>query len=90
MPDEARQGNFDVVAVRMFGWLMLALVTAFLINNFLTFGLKFPGALSVYNGQGGGVAEARVLRLIYGDLIYNGTAKVLTEARGIQSDAAIS
>ena len=61
MPDKTRQGNLDVIVVRMFGWLMLALVTAFLINNFLTFGLGFPGASSVYNGEGGGIAWLQAL-----------------------------
>lgn len=40
--------------VRMFGWTMLASMTAFLVNAILTFWFDFPGALTVLSGGGAG------------------------------------
>ncbi|WP_419911600.1 TRAP transporter small permease subunit [Hoeflea sp.] len=39
--------------VRFFGWSVLAIMVAFLINNFLSFGVGFPGANSPFDGGGG-------------------------------------
>lgn len=49
-------------AVRAFGWIVLASMTAFLLNAVLTFWLGFPGAASV--ATGGGLAGA-VQVLVY-------------------------
>ncbi len=38
---EARAGG--VIAIRLFGWINLAVMAAFLINNYLTYWLGFPG-----------------------------------------------
>ncbi|MDA4844504.1 TRAP transporter small permease subunit [Hoeflea poritis] len=39
--------------VRFFGWSVLAIMVAFLINNFLSFGAGFPGANSPFTGEAG-------------------------------------
>ncbi|WP_136656623.1 TRAP transporter small permease subunit [Nitratireductor sp. XY-223] len=39
--------------VRFFGWSVLAIMVAFLINNFLSFGAGFPGADSPFSGGAG-------------------------------------
>ena len=36
--------------IRMFGWIMLAIMLVFLINNFLSFGAGLPGAASAISG----------------------------------------
>ena len=38
--------------VRMFGWCVLALMAAFLINNFMTFWAGLPGANAAFGGGG--------------------------------------
>ena len=37
---------------RMFGWIMLAIMTAFLLNAVLTFWFDFPGAKAALSGEG--------------------------------------
>ncbi|MEM9278882.1 MAG: TRAP transporter small permease subunit [Pseudomonadota bacterium] len=40
----AQTGSGGAYLVRLFGWLMLATMLAFVLNNFLTFGFGFPGS----------------------------------------------
>ena len=37
--------------IRVFGWCMLAIMLAFLINNFLSFGAGLPGAANALSGE---------------------------------------
>ena len=39
--------------VRIFGWLMLTLLVAFMANNVLTVGFGFPGTRAAFAGGGG-------------------------------------
>ena len=48
---EATQGA-PAPLVRMFGWIMLSSMTAFIFNAILTFWFDMPGAVSVLSGGG--------------------------------------
>ena len=52
--DASRVGG-TVPAVRMFGWLMLTILAAFLTNNVLTVGFGFPGSAAAF-ADGGALA----------------------------------
>ena len=52
---ETQESSSGVYIVRLFGWIMLAVMLAFVVNNFLTFGFGFPGVNAAF-GEGGGVA----------------------------------
>jgi len=41
------QGMKSTYIVRVFGWLMLAIMAVYVVNNFLTFGAGLPGANSI-------------------------------------------
>lgn len=41
------QGMKSTYIIRLFGWVMLAVMAAYVVNNFLTFGAGLPGAKSV-------------------------------------------
>jgi TRAP-type mannitol/chloroaromatic compound transport system permease small subunit len=43
-------------AVRMLGWCILALMTVFVVNNFLSFGAGLPGAGSAFSSNGGALS----------------------------------
>jgi len=47
--------------VRMFGWFTLACLVVFLINNYLTNWLGWPGPWSALTGNAGGLAWAQVI-----------------------------
>lgn len=49
-PSGIRDGGTGVQIVRFFGWATLALLSAFLINDFLTYWLGWPGIGSVGTG----------------------------------------
>lgn len=49
--DGATDGNASTVLLRLFAWGMLALLAAFLINNYLTHWMKMPGAWAVFSGD---------------------------------------
>ncbi|WP_416896697.1 MAG: TRAP transporter small permease subunit [Minwuia sp.] len=51
--------------VRSFGWAMLAILAAFLINNVLTVAYDFPGASAVF-GEGGGLSILQVAIYLIG------------------------
>jgi len=62
MAETSASGSSLVVAYRMFGWGMLALMLAFVVNNFLTYGGGLPGAAMVLQeGQADFVAWAQAL-----------------------------
>ncbi|MCB1969541.1 MAG: TRAP transporter small permease subunit [Geminicoccaceae bacterium] len=46
-------GSRPAVAVRLFGWLILGTLAAFLINGYLTYVRGWPGAAAVLRGAGG-------------------------------------
>ncbi len=51
---ETQASSGGVYAVRLFGRVMLAIMLAFVVNNFLTFGFGFPGVKAAF-GDGAGV-----------------------------------
>ncbi len=50
--DIARTGE-PAPAIRMFGWAMLGVLAAFLINNILVVAFGFPGTNALLSGEGG-------------------------------------
>ena len=42
------QGMRSTYIIRVFGWIMLAVMVAYVVNNFLTFGAGMPGANKVF------------------------------------------
>jgi TRAP-type mannitol/chloroaromatic compound transport system permease small subunit len=46
--------------VRLFGWSVLAIMTTFLVNNFLTHGAGFPGAAAAFKDASGFAAMLQV------------------------------
>ncbi|MEM7530132.1 MAG: TRAP transporter small permease subunit [Pseudomonadota bacterium] len=52
------QSTGSTALVRGFGWLMLTMLAAFLINSILTFWMGFPGADALFSGEGEGSATA--------------------------------
>lgn len=72
---------------RIFGWAMLALLVAFMINNILTVGFGFPGTRAVL-GDGGGPAFLQLG--LYGAAILIAAAFVLsTPGRWLRFDAEV-
>jgi len=51
---EAQASSSGVYFVRLFGWVMLAVMLAYVVNNFLTYGFGFPGVKAAF-GEGGGI-----------------------------------
>ena len=69
---------------RIFGWVVLAAMTAFLINNILEVGFGFPGLTEIFSGSAG----AWVPALVYVALAALAIANVLrTPSRTLRMDA---
>lgn len=69
---------------RTFGWVVLAAMTAFLINNVLEVGFGFPGLTEIFSGSAG----AWVPALVYVALAALAIANVLrTPSRTLRMDA---
>ncbi|MEM7067349.1 MAG: TRAP transporter small permease subunit [Pseudomonadota bacterium] len=58
---EAQAKSGGVYLVRLFGWLMLAVMLAFVANNFLTFGAGWPGANQAMGEGAGALAWLQIL-----------------------------
>lgn len=72
----------SAVSVRMLGWIMLALLAGFMINNFLELGFDLPGTTAILSGNG------LVPVLIYLITIALGVLFVLrTPQRSLRADA---
>ena len=79
------EGGGPAPLVRIFGWSMLGILAAFLINNVLIVGFKFPGVMSIASGSGG---QAWVLAITYILFIAGSVAFVLrTPDRALRADA---
>jgi len=52
--------------VRMFGWSMLTFLAAFLINNVLTVGYGYAGALKAFSGDPGGALQFAIYAVLIG------------------------
>ncbi|MFV0513663.1 MAG: TRAP transporter small permease subunit [Jhaorihella sp.] len=80
-----RSGEPALVA-RLFGWSVLALLFAFLVNNVLIVGFGYPGIGGVVSGQAS--ARTWVQAAIYAASIAAGTVYVLgTRERALRRDA---
>ena len=55
------QGNARALLARGFGWIVLAVLAAYMINVVLTFWFGFPGAMSVLSGGVGVMALVQVV-----------------------------
>ncbi|MFN4126377.1 TRAP transporter small permease subunit [Pannonibacter indicus] len=76
---ESRTGG--VLAIRLFGWINLAVMTAFLINNYLTYWQGFPG-------PGAGSAGAQMQTGLYAVLALLAVAYVLYPGSpGLRADS---
>jgi len=47
--EAAHSPKTTTTAIRLFGWIMLSILLAFVANNFLTYGLGLPGAESAWS-----------------------------------------
>ncbi len=82
--DASRVGG-TVPAVRMFGWLMLTILAAFLINNVLTVGFGFPGAAAAFADGGG---QAWLQAGLYGLAVLGAGAVVFVHSeRSLRTEA---
>ena len=75
--EEAATGSSDGglgegTLVRLFGWAMLAFMTGFLINNYLTYWIGLPGVQPLWGGSANGEAW------LVGSLLQAGLYAVLT------------
>lgn len=84
---EAQASSSGVYIVRLFGWVMLAIMLAFVANNFLTFGAGLPGAKAAF-GDGAGIAA--IFQLILYPLLGMGAFLVLKKraANTLREDSA--
>lgn len=81
----ARWGGSDSAATtvflcRCFAWCTIAVMAAFLLNNYLNYWLKWPGPLSVF---GGGSALGLIQLLIYVAAIAGSVLYVLRSQTGL-------
>jgi len=56
MPEISREGD-PALVTRMFGWITLGCLVAYMINNFLIVGWDYPGAMSALSGDTGGIVQ---------------------------------
>lgn len=86
----ARTGSSDsaatlIVLCRCFAWCTVAVLAAFLLNNYLDYWLRWPGPLSIFRG---GSALGLVQLLLYVAAFAGGIAYVLrTPAASLRADS---
>lgn len=76
---------------RLFGWTVLAIMTAFLINNYLTYWQNLPGVQPIYGGVANGsmsIIWSWFQLAIYAGLILWGFAYVMRSDRTLREDSA--
>ena len=57
MSGTATGSDTGALAVRLFGWIMLAATAAFVLNNYLTYWLDLPGVAPLFGGTANGSAD---------------------------------
>ena len=58
------QGMKSTYIIRIFGWVMLATMVTYVVNNFLTFGAGFPGANKIMGEGASAIAWLQALSYI--------------------------
>ncbi|MEM5583091.1 TRAP transporter small permease subunit [Roseibium sp. AS2] len=75
---------------RLFGWIVLAIMTAFLINNYLTYWQDLPGIAPIYGGAANGslpLLWSWLQLAVYGALVLGAVAYVLKNSRTLRQDS---
>ena len=85
----AEPGGALSVATRAFGWLNLTMLTVFLVNNVLTFGLDWPGADAALSGEGGVLAVLQLGAYAVVALLTLGYV-ISTSSRSLRLDAKVT
>ena len=68
-PGFTRYGD-PAPGTRIFGWAMLAALAAFMINNVLSIGLGYPGALSAFSEGGAAWIQVAVYVVLLGGAVF--------------------
>ena len=79
------QGTKPAPIVRCFGWVMLAVLAAFMVNNILTVSFGFPGLAALTKGDGG-LAYGQ-LALYLAAIVIACTFVSVTQQRALRLDA---
>jgi TRAP-type mannitol/chloroaromatic compound transport system permease small subunit len=76
---------------RLFGWIVLALMTAFLLNNYLTYWQNLPGIAPIYGGPANGslpILWSWLQLALYAALVLCAVAYVLRNNNTLRMDSA--
>lgn len=76
---------------RLFGWIVLAIMTAFLLNNYLTYWQDLPGIAPLYGGAANGSLPLMWSWLqlgVYAGFVLWAAAYVLKSSRTLREDSA--
>jgi len=76
---------------RLFGWIILAVMTGFLLNNYLTYWQDLPGISPIYGGAANGslpVLWSWLQLALYGVLVLAAVAYVMKNSRTLREDSA--
>lgn len=76
---------------RLFGWIVLAIMTGFVINNYLTYWQDLPGIAPIYGGAANGSSPllwSWLQLALYGLLVLAAIAYVLKNSRTLREDSA--
>jgi TRAP-type mannitol/chloroaromatic compound transport system permease small subunit len=77
--------------VRLYGWSMLAIMVGFLLNNFITYWLDFPGISPLFGGSANGEPNAMLSFIqlaLYGMLLLLAVGYTLNRNPGLRVDSA--
>ncbi|KZM50575.1 TRAP transporter small permease subunit [Labrenzia sp. OB1] len=75
---------------RLFGWIVLAIMTAFLLNNYLTYWQDLPGIAPIYGGAANGslpILWSWLQLALYGALVLGAVAYVLKSGWTLREDS---
>ncbi|SDU36455.1 TRAP transporter small permease subunit [Stappia sp. ES.058] len=88
----ARRSDRSALIVRWFGWTMLAVMTAFVLNNYLTYWHDLPGVAPIFGGVANGavnMALSWLQMLVYAAFVVAAAAYVLrSPAVALRTDSA--
>ncbi|UCE31894.1 MAG: TRAP transporter small permease subunit [Burkholderiales bacterium] len=76
----------SVVVVRAFGWIMLATLVVFLLDNWLIAWMKWPGVAPIFAGQGSGLAWLQLGGYVAGVVVAIGFV-LNTPQRGLRLES---
>ncbi|WP_299820442.1 TRAP transporter small permease subunit [uncultured Roseibium sp.] len=75
---------------RLFGWIVLALMTAYLLNNYLTYWQDLPGVAPIYGGAANGslpILWSWLQLALYAALVLGAVAYVLKSSWTLREDS---